>query len=117
MMNGIVTSLNLQADEPETFAGLSAHCSGDGFSDMHFETRAVSQADFEHWAAAAKRDGAVLDEARDSALSRQSIGDPVTLFGSVDPTLFKKIVMLVVPSGSGPAVAVGGVGPPLHTEH
>ena len=34
-MNGMTTQLNLQADHPGTFHGLSAHFSGDGFSDMH----------------------------------------------------------------------------------
>jgi len=32
-MNGITTQLNLLADTPGTFRGLSAHYSGDGFSD------------------------------------------------------------------------------------
>ena len=42
-MNGMRTQMNLQADEPGTFHGLSAHFSGDGFSDMHFAVRAVSR--------------------------------------------------------------------------
>jgi len=35
-MNGMRTQMNLQADEIGTLHGLSAHFSGDGFSDMHF---------------------------------------------------------------------------------
>jgi Cytochrome C oxidase subunit II, periplasmic domain len=31
-MNGMTTQLNLQADSPGTFRGLSSHYSGDGFS-------------------------------------------------------------------------------------
>ena len=34
-MNGMVTRLNLRADNEGTFQGLSAHFSGDGFPDMH----------------------------------------------------------------------------------
>ncbi|MEO7877736.1 MAG: ubiquinol oxidase subunit II [Dokdonella sp.] len=116
-MNGMVTSLNLQADEPGTFAGLSSHYSGEGFSDMHFETKAVTQDDFDHWIAATKRDGVALDEPRYATLSRQSIDDPVMLFGSVEPTLFHKIVMLGVPAGPGPEMAVDGISSAPHAEH
>ena len=41
-MNGMRTQLYLRADEPGTFRGMSAHFSGDGFSDMHFPVRSVS---------------------------------------------------------------------------
>ena len=35
-MNGMVTRLNLQADKPASYRGLSAHFSGDGFSGHAF---------------------------------------------------------------------------------
>ena len=35
-MNGMATQLNLQADAPGTFRGLSSHFSGDGFSGHAF---------------------------------------------------------------------------------
>ena len=40
-MNGMVTQLHLQADQPGEFYGQSAQFSGDGFSDMNFTVRAV----------------------------------------------------------------------------
>ena len=40
-MNGMRTQLNLAADAPGTFAGLSSHYSGDGFSTMHFDVDSV----------------------------------------------------------------------------
>src|SRR5215831_12044768 len=40
-MNGMATQLNLQADRPGTFMGLSAMFSGNGFADMQFKTEAV----------------------------------------------------------------------------
>ena len=40
-MNGMTTQLNLQADAPGTFRGLSSHFSGDGFPGMHFDVHAV----------------------------------------------------------------------------
>ena len=45
-MAGMTTRLNLQADRPGTYPGLSAQFSGDGFSDMRFEVVAVPPADF-----------------------------------------------------------------------
>ncbi len=38
-MNGMADELYLQADHPGVYAGRSAHFSGDGFSDMHFDVR------------------------------------------------------------------------------
>jgi cytochrome o ubiquinol oxidase subunit 2 len=48
-MAGMATELNLQADDPGTFAGLSAQFSGDGFSDMRFEVAAVPPQAFGRW--------------------------------------------------------------------
>ena len=45
-MNGMATQLNLQADKPGKFQGLSAHFSGDGFSDMHFDVHVVPPEQF-----------------------------------------------------------------------
>ena len=40
-MPGMTTRLNLQADQPGRYPGLSAQFSGEGFSDMHFMVHAV----------------------------------------------------------------------------
>src|ERR1700692_4156318 len=48
-MNGMATRLNLRADRPGTFGGLSAHFSGDGFSDMHFAVHVVPSVEFSKW--------------------------------------------------------------------
>ncbi len=71
-MNGMRTQLNLQADEPGTFHGLSAHFSGDGFSDMHFPVRAVRADEFAAWVKATRGVGPTLDGAAYTALARQS---------------------------------------------
>ena len=54
-MNGMTTQLNLQADKPGVYPGLSAHFSGDGFSDMHFDVHAVPPDEFADWVATARR--------------------------------------------------------------
>src|ERR1700737_85402 len=48
-MNGMRTQLNLRADAPGTFHGLSSNYSGDGFSDMHFDVEAVQAERFAAW--------------------------------------------------------------------
>src|SRR3984957_15967356 len=45
-MNGMTTRLNLQADTPGTFGGLSTNFSGDGFAGMHSDVHAVSSGEF-----------------------------------------------------------------------
>src|SRR6516162_11289015 len=56
-MNGMATQLNLKADEPGTFMGLSTMFSGNGFADMHFKTDVVPIAAFNTWAQQAGSSG------------------------------------------------------------
>ena len=53
VMNGMQTELHLQADREGDYFGLSAHFSGDGFSDMNFRVQAVSALASRHWRLAA----------------------------------------------------------------
>ena len=48
-MPRMTTRLNLQADRPGVYRGLSAQFSGDGFSDMRFDVVAVSPDGFARW--------------------------------------------------------------------
>ena len=54
-MNGMVTQLNLKADRPGDYFGLSAQFSGRGFSDMHFVLRALAPESFAQWMADARK--------------------------------------------------------------
>jgi len=56
-MNGHSVRLQLQADEPGTYLGLSGHFSGDGFPDMNFNVRALPADEFAAWVAATRRTG------------------------------------------------------------
>src|SRR5271154_3150153 len=71
-MNGMTTQLNLQADAPGTYRGLSSHYSGDGFSDMHFDILAVPAEQFAAWIEASRNTGPTLDPASYTALATQS---------------------------------------------
>jgi cytochrome o ubiquinol oxidase subunit 2 len=106
-MNGMRTEMNLRADEPGTFHGLSAHFSGDGFSDMRFALRSVSPAEFEAWAQATRGTGPTLDAAAYAALARQGTV-PRSTFGAVATALFDQVVRQEIAPGPGPAVERGG---------
>ena len=91
VMPGMATQLNLQADKPGTFAGLSGHFSGDGFSDMHFNALATDDAGFAAWVARA-RAARPLDTAGLRALAKPSQAVPVGYYGGVAPGMFDAIV-------------------------
>jgi len=101
-MNGMRTQLNLQADVPGTFRGLSSHYSGDGFSDMHFEVRAVPPEQFAAWIEGTRNTGPTLDAASYAALARQSMKILPFTFRAADPALFQQIVTQQLPPGPGP---------------
>ena len=102
VMNGMASDLNLQADQPGTFRGISSHFSGDGFPGMHFEVKALDASGFDAWAAATRQAGPVLDAARYIELAKQTIGDPPATFRDVEPGLFQKIVGQELAPGPGP---------------
>ena len=101
-MNGMASELWLHADEPGTFRGISAHYSGEGFSDMRFEVRALPPSQFEAWVAQTRAAGPALDSNAYNALAKPSANLPPSAFRSVEPGLFKKVVSLQLPPGPGP---------------
>jgi cytochrome o ubiquinol oxidase subunit II len=118
-MNGMTTQLNLQADNPGTFLGLSSHYSGDGFSDMHFDVQAMPAERFAAWVNATRHTGTTLDDGSYAALAKQSANvSPFTL-GAVESGLFQKIVTQQLPPGPGPQAALSGpnLSSPFATAH
>jgi cytochrome o ubiquinol oxidase subunit II len=91
-MAGMATQLNLLASDPGTFDGLSAQFSGDGFSDMRFETAAVSPQAFAQWIGETRAHGGSLDYAEYAKLVRPSRREPPITFGAVSGGLFEAIV-------------------------
>ena len=106
-MNGMRTQLWLRADEPGTFHGMSAHFSGDGFSDMHFPVRSVSLEEFAAWAKSTRGAGPTLDAAGYAVLARQGTVVPST-YGAVAPGLFDQVVTQHIPPAPGPTTDRGG---------
>ena len=90
-MPGMTTQLNLQADTPGAYPGLSAQFSGPGFSDMQFTLRAESGDNFTNWVAQVHERSAVLDEATFTQLIRPTRGAGELTFGSVPDDPFDMV--------------------------
>jgi cytochrome o ubiquinol oxidase subunit 2 len=105
-MNGMVTQLNLRADEVGNYQGLSAHFSGDGFPDMMFDVHVVSQPEFASFASnTVKSDRALNGDSYKKELLPQSVPKDRTLYRLDDPELFQAIVSQKIPPGPGPKEA------------
>ena len=109
-MNGMVTRLNLRADQEGDLKGLSAHFSGDGFPAMMFDVHVVSPLQFPNWVAATAQSGNELNEASYKELARQSVEPGRPTYRLADPRLFDDIASLRIPPGPGPQTATGPVG-------
>jgi cytochrome o ubiquinol oxidase subunit 2 len=101
-MNGMADDLNLQAGQPGVFYGQSAHFSGDGFSDMHFNVQAVSPAQFAAWTNQTRSAGPSLDEPTYVALAKQSLNVAPFTYRAVSADLFEHIVQQRLAPGPGP---------------
>jgi cytochrome o ubiquinol oxidase subunit II len=91
-MAGMTTQLNLLASHEGTFNGLSAQFSGDGFSDMRFDVRAVPPEEYEAWLVSTHAGADRLDAPRYARLAEPSRDDEPATFGQVTAGLFESIV-------------------------
>lgn len=91
-MSGMVTSLQLQADDAGTYPGLSAMFSGDGFSDMRFTVDAVESDSFAQWVREARETGRVLDAQSYADLAKPSQAVAPFTYRAVTADLFSGIV-------------------------
>jgi cytochrome o ubiquinol oxidase subunit 2 len=91
-MPGMTTQLNLLADHPGSYSGLSAQFSGEGFSDMRFEVVAVAAAEFQPWVDTTHSAGGVLDRPTFEQLARPASDHAVKTYGEVTTGLFDSIV-------------------------
>jgi cytochrome o ubiquinol oxidase subunit 2 len=101
-MPGMTTHLNLLAEHPGDYPGLSANFSGDGFSDMRFMVHAVSASEFPIWLARTRGGGPALDMDAYSQMARADNGTKSQIYGSVDPNLFARIVQKSGPMATAP---------------
>lgn len=93
-MPGMVTKLNLEASRGGTYSGYSANISGEGFAGMTFQTKAVSQSEFDTWVQSVRDSSAsVLTSSTYATLLRPSEYNPVSVYASVDADMYGSIVM------------------------
>jgi cytochrome o ubiquinol oxidase subunit II len=113
-MAGMTSQLSLQADEPGTYAGLSAQFSGPGFADMRFDVRALPADAYSKWIADAKASGAALDRNGYAELVKPSQKSGATTYRSVEPGLFETIVNGTAPEAPAASYIPGtkGAAPP-----
>jgi cytochrome o ubiquinol oxidase subunit 2 len=90
-MAGMVTRVQLQADHPGKYPGLSAQFSGDGFADMRFTVDAVPAENFAQWVDAARSAGPVLDAQAYEELVKPSKAVAPFTYQAVAPRLFSSI--------------------------
>ncbi len=90
-MPGMTTQLNLQADKPDTYQGISAQFSGPGFSDMRFVLRAESGNGFATWVVQTRERGGVLDGAAFTELARPTRSGGEMTYGSVPDDPFDMV--------------------------
>jgi cytochrome o ubiquinol oxidase subunit 2 len=91
-MAGMTTHLNLMASREGTFDGISAQFSGDGFSDMRFDVRAVPLEEYKAWLAQRHAMSEKLDADRYALLAAPSRNDTPVTFGQVSAGLFDGVV-------------------------
>lgn len=101
-MNGMVTRLELRADNEGTYQGLAAHFSGDGFPDMLFDVHVVSQLAFSDWVASTARTDRVLNKDSYWKLAQQSVDAAKPTYRLDDPLLFEAVATQKIPPAPGP---------------
>ena len=101
-MNGMVTQLHLQADQPGDYHGLSTQYSGAGFAGMNFLMRAVPQDAFTRWVTAAKANGPALDRAGYAQLAQQSQDVKPFTYRTIEPDVFRAVASREIAPGPGP---------------
>ena len=117
-MPRMTTRLNLQADRPGTYDGLSSHFSGDGFPGMQFKVQALPPDQFAMWAQASRGTGPALNGRAYAELSKPSSYVKPMTYGAVAPSLFDAIVadrvkqlhlpQAALPAKQASAVPAGG---------
>ena len=104
IMAGMVSHLNLLANEPGSYPGHNMEYSGKGYDSMSFVAKAVTKGDFEAWTQSHQGTGSALTAEEFQKLKEPKAGRSPTVYGSVDPELFTNLVAkFMPPPGSAPA--------------
>lgn len=91
-MAGMETKLSLMASAPGNYRGISANYSGDGFSDMTFIARAMTEGDFENWVKQVRASPQDMTLAAYRRLARPSEKVPVAYYGNIEPMVYHDVL-------------------------
>lgn len=92
-MTGMTTELNLVANAPGPYAGVSANYSGEGFATMKFTAWAVPQAEFDDWVGRIKAASSTLTYEGYKELAQPSANAQQSFYSATAPDLFNAVVM------------------------
>jgi len=98
-MPGMETKLNAVINKEGTFAGMSAHYSGPGFSRMNFSFHGLSSQAFDAWVSKAKSAAAPLSRDAYLQLEKPSEAEPIRYYGAVENNLYDAILGLCAKPG------------------
>lgn len=85
--------LNLIANEKGDFRGSSANISGEGFSEMHFITRASSDEEYQQWVQSAQQSNQVLGFDEYEKLAVPTMNTLTQQYRLQDQNLFDQVLM------------------------
>jgi cytochrome o ubiquinol oxidase subunit 2 len=92
-MTGHSNQLNLVGDTVGDYVGSSAEINGEGFADMKFTARVSPKSAFDFWVNQVRLSGQTLDETQYQELLKPSEKTPATFYGSVNSTLYDRVLM------------------------
>lgn len=103
-MPGMVTQLNLMANQIGNYSGSSANISGQGFAGMKFTITSTSLNSFNDWINTIKRGKSALTSVTYASLAKPSINNIPSYYSSVSRDLYDRIIikyMVPISSSSG----------------
>lgn len=112
-MAGMQTKMNLIADAPGDYVGLSTNYSGIGFSDMGFTVRVSNDAAFGQWVNNVKKSPQNLTAEAYNNLVQPSEKNNIEYFGNTNLNIFANVVM----KGMMPMPALSDVQMASDTNH
>lgn len=92
-MTSHVNTLNLIAETPGDYPGMTAEINGPGFAGMKFTARASSTADFERWVNEIKQSEGTLDAAAYADLLKPTESNPPAYYAAYDTSIYGKVIM------------------------
>jgi cytochrome o ubiquinol oxidase subunit 2 len=99
-MTGMQTELNLIANQPGEFKGLSANLSGEGFADMKFVASAVKESEFNDWVVSNQGQNPSFNQSTYDELAKPSYNVPDATYDLGDPQLFANTIHKYMGHGS-----------------